>query len=426
MKKKMFFTAFVFAISLSFMSLPLVGQTTDHETVFFDFLKSEYNKKNNKLQGYLIEEFNLYAELYPYGENTAEALLLAGRLCDTKNDRQAALAYYAKCALLFPESESRGQSVTLATVIIEKEKNYEGMRVDLKTRIQEETVGKSMPEKYFSFLEFLSTLNDKKAAERALAEFRYFERNFPENEHLDQVLNWMGGVYQQAKMPDQAVASYTKIEALYPRSDFIPEIRYKKGVVLYQDLNEPQQAVAVLDKVLSESMGSQYIAPSLYTMGEIKYKKLKDHRSADAALRQMVDNYPTHDHAVDALFLMAEVREKGLKDNTAAIAAYDEVVENYSENSRGVEALDNAANIMKNKNKDYAGAAAYYARIAERFPAYEKSPDKLMEAGKLCEDKLKDAQKAIDYYEMVVEKYPGHKKAQEANKRIMKVRDKTK
>ena len=222
----------------------------------------------------------------------------------------------------------------------------------------------------------------------------------------------------------EAVASYLKLEYLYPNNPLLPYAHYNRARLLYQELSDNQNAIEVCSQIVSAYPASEYASASLFMLGEIKEKKTKDYDGAIAAYRKLVDTYPQYVKSVNALLSIGEINSKKLKNYSVAIIAYNEFIEKYQSSPRGVEALEAIGDIYNENLKDYSKAAEYYGKIAELYPTYDKAPNMLLKAGALCEDKLSEHNKAIEYYQLVVDKYPESKKAGDAAKKIAKAKEK--
>lgn len=395
-------------------------------TKIYNFIQDVYNRHDKNLNDYLIAELQDFINIFPDDKNAAEAVYLLASIYEVKGEKHEALVSHLKVLYLYPNSTKRTASIDAARKIINTEKSYTSKKEKLLAILDGQFSGDSAAERYFTYLAFLKYLDQSNLYKWTLSENMKFISRFPDDEHIDKVLQWNAEVLEKMGDHREAEASYLKLDYASPESPLLPEARYRRGVILYKELGENEKAVEVFSQIVSAFPDSEaYAGSSLFMLGEIKEKKLKDYKGAIADFRKLVDTYPKNDLAVDAYFAMAELQEDKLETPTEAIKVYDEFVQKYPGDERGIKALEKAADIYKStKMQDFAKAAEYYAKIAELFPTYEKAPDMLLRAGDLCEGKLKDPKKATEYYQLVVDKFPENRLAGEAKRRIGKLQAK--
>ncbi len=424
MKTKIIFKALV----ISFVVLCFVKQAPAQYDAakIYNFIEDVYNRHDKNLNDYLIAELQEFVNVFPEDGNSAEAGYLLASIYEAKGNKHEALVSYFKVLYLYLAATKRAASTDAARKIINTEKSYTSKKEKLLAILDGQFSGDNAAERYFTYLAFLKYLDQSNLYKWTLNENQQFISRFPDDAHIDKVLQWNADVQEKMGEHREAEASYLKLDYASPGSPLIPESRYRRGVILYKELGENEKAIDVFSQIVAAFPDSDaYAGSALFMLGEIKQKKLKNYNGAIADFRKLVDTYPKNDLAVDAFFAMAELQEDKLATPTDAIKIYDEFVQKYPGDERGIKALEKAADIYKStKMQDYAKAAEYYAKIAELFPTYEKAPDMLLRAGDLCEGKLKDPQKATEYYQLVVDKFPENRLAAEAKRRIGKLQAK--
>lgn len=390
----------------------------------FNYLQEIYNQHDNKLFDFMVAELNQFLQTFPDEARAADASHLLARLYDEKGKKREALAAAYKTVYLYPNSSLRQESAALIQVIFTKEKVYQDKQERLLAILNGVPTGGTAADRYDSYLTFLKELDDSNLYDWTLKEARYFTAKFPNDSSLYNVLQWIADLYAKGDKPREAVASFLKVETLYPDNPLLAYARYSRAKLLYEKLDDYQTAIDVCNQVVSAYPSSEYAGASLFMLGEMKEKKIKDYDGAIAAYRKLVDTYPQYVKSINALLAIGELNSKKMKNYPVAIMAYSEFIEKYKSSPRAVEALEAIGNIYYDNLKDYIKAAEYYAKISDLYPTYEKAPDMLMKAGSICEDKLADYQKAIEYYQLVVDKYSDSKKSGDAAKKIAKAKEK--
>ncbi|HEX9973176.1 MAG TPA: tetratricopeptide repeat protein [bacterium] len=414
---------FILVIVVLFtLSVPGNAQYTANN--LFTFLQETYNRHDTKLYDFLIAELNQFVQTFVDSGHAADATYLLAKVWDEKGKRHEALAAAYKTLYLYPDTTRHQECANLIQGIIVKEKTYRNKQEKLVGILNSTFAGETLADRYYAYLTFLMELDESNLHDWTLNETRYFVSRFPNDTRLDTVMQRIADLYAKTDKPREAVASYLKLDYLYPNNPLLPYAHYNRAKLLYEEIGDHQTAIAVCTQVVSDYPTSEYASASLFMLGEIKEKKTKDYDGAIAAYRKLIDTYPQYVKSVNALLSIGEINSKKLKKYSEAIIAYNEFIEKYQSSPHGVEALEAIGDIYNDNLKDYNKAAEYYAKIAELYPTYDKAPNMLLKAGALCEDKLSDFNKAIEYYQIVVDKYPEDKKAGDAAKKIARAKEK--
>lgn len=393
------------------------------DTVFI-FLQEVYDKQDKKLYDFLITEFDQFAENFPDSKNATEITFFSGKIYMEKGWKYKAIATYFKTMFLYPNSPQRSECADLIREIISEKRIDRDKAEKIHLILNSEFGGETAADRYYAYLKFLIELDESNIYDWMLVESRRFISRFPDYQHIDMVLRWIGDIYTKKGKPKEAVISYLKLDYTHPNSPLLAYTRYHRALLQYKKLGNYEQAMTIFNMVVSVFPESEFGPASLFMVGEIKEKKMKDYEGAITEYKSLVINYPQHEKAVAALFSIAEISSKKLKDYFAAVEAYNEIVEKYQSNSRAIEALTKIGDIYKDKIRNFSKSAEYYAKIVELYPDYDKGPDMLLKAAAVCEKKLKDYQKAIEYYQLILEKFPEHKKAKDAEKKLVKAEEK--
>ena len=390
----------------------------------FTFLQETYNRHDSKLYDFMIVELNQFLQTFPDSGYVADASYLLAKVYEEKGKKHETLAAAYKSLYLYPDTSFHKECADLIQEIIAKEKAYRDKQEKLLAILKGTFTGATLADRYYAYLTFLINLDESNLYDWTLNEAKYFVSRFPNDTRLYTVMQWIADLYAKTDKAREAVASYLKLDYLFPNNPLLSYAQYNRARLLYVEIGDNQNAIEVCKQIVSAYPASEYASASLFMLGEIKEKKTKDYGGAIAAYRKLVDTYPQYVKSVNALMAIGEINSKKLKNYSMAIIAYNEFIEKYKSSPRGVEALEAIGDIYNDNLKDYSKAAEFYAQIAEIYPTYDKAPDMLLKAGSLCEDKLSDYNKAIEYYQLVVDKYPESKKTDDAAKKIAKAKEK--
>jgi TolA-binding protein len=390
----------------------------------FAYLQDIYNRHDKNLHEFLLGELNQYVTQFPNGEKTAEAQYLIAKVYQEKGDKQKAVAAFLKTIYLYPGSTWQQESANEARKIISAEGSFKDKRTRLLPLVDGAATGPNPADRYFLYLNAAMALENSEAFAVILNDAKKFLILFPDEARQDTVLQIIADLYAKKGDEHEAEASYLRLAYCCAESPLLPYADYSRGVILSKELGDHKRAIVVLGEVAAKYPQSEYGAMALFKMGEIKKEKTKDYAGAIADYRKFIEGGADSAKVVEALWAIAEINVENLKDYSGAIAAYNEIAEKHKADKRAAAAMEKIGDIYKDKLADYSRAAEQYAKIAEAFPYYEKAPDLILKAGAVCEDKLKDYKRAGDYYAMILEKFPQHKSADEARKRIEKVRAK--
>lgn len=411
-------------VALIFIALSVPAQAQSVADKLFSFLMETYNRHDSKLYDFLIVELNQFLETAADPVASSNAAYLLTKIYDQKGKKHEAVASAFKTLYLYPDTSFHSECKEIIQRIIPKEKAYRDKQEKLLGILNGTFSDATSADRFYGYLAFLIDLDNRNLYDWTLNEARYFVTHFSNDTRLYTALQWIADLYSKTDQAREAVASYWKLEYLFPDNPLLPYAQYQRARLLYEAISDNQAAIDLCNQIVTVYPTSDYASAALFMVGEIKEKKTKDFEGAIAAYRKLVDTYPQYIKSINALLSIGEIDAKKLKNYSAAIMAYSEFVEKFQSSPRGVEALESIGDIYNDNLKDYGKAAEYYARIADLYPTYEKAPDLLLKAGALCEEKLSDFNKAIDYYQIVLNKYPDSKKASDATKKIAKSKEK--
>ena len=408
-------------ILFAFGTAAVYGADTDE--TYFEFLKTNYNKHDKKLNDFLKAELHLFLELYPTSEFAGEASYLLAQAYLDSRDENEAFAILMKTLYLYPDGAMHTAVTAEAQRIVAKNGSYKKKQEELRKIINGEFENGAVEDRYYRYLKFLRELNDKKLYDWTLDEYYYFIDRFDDDDRIERIHRWVADMYASKGDAQAAVAGYHKYEKLFPVNKNLPYVIINRANVLNEDLKEYALASSLLTQVIDDYPDTKYASSAMYSRAGIKADRLRDYNGAIADYRQLLTRHPQHEKAVDALFEIADLNARRLKAFRAAIDNYNEVVEKYPDSPRGVEALKNSAELYL-KIDDYISAAKQYARAEEVYPENEETPALLYEAGDIALGKMKDYQQAKDYYSRVVEKYPSSDYAVKARQKVTKINEK--
>jgi len=411
----------IFTAILLFISFSVVHAETSE--LYFDYLKSVFNKHDKKLSEFLQAELDAYLSMYPDNQYSPEASCLLGQVYNERGKEHMAFAMFIKTILLYPDSEARALADTEIRRIIANNKVYQEKPDEISRAIDGAGTGIDFTDRHFEYLTFLRELNVNKLYEWTIQEFYNFLIHHRDDERCEKIHRWIADYYNLKGDPEASVAGYLKYEKLYADNPNLAYVKVNRADVMYKELKDFESANAVLTEVIENYPATEHAALALFLRAEIKDRRLKNPNGAIEDYRRLVTEMPAHDKAVEALMAIADINAGELKAYRAAINTYDEIAEDYPADKRGVDALREAAELHM-KLKEAHNAAKKYAQIAVQFPDYEKSPEMLFKAADIAAGKLKDYPGAIEYFEMVVAQYPDTEMARKARKKIEKLQEK--
>ncbi|MFZ5517572.1 MAG: tetratricopeptide repeat protein [Candidatus Zhuqueibacterota bacterium] len=406
----------------------MVGVTHVHaqydEEKAFAFLQQIYKQHEKKLNAFTFSEMEHFLLTFPQSPHAPEVLILLAKANEATGDKSAALALYLKALFLYPEDEKANEARELVRQLIGNERRFAEQRTFLLNSIGSPATADSGANRFYTYLETIMPVRESHFNPYVLSALREFTLHFPTDARNEQVQIWIGETYAQNDENREADLSYAKFIALFPESQNMAEVLYRRGTLQYQKLKQNDDAIATLARIKSEFPESQFAPEALILSGEIKKEKKKDFQGAIADYRFVVDDYPQSSQKIEALWNIAKINKDNLKEYPTAILAFNNIIEADTSNQKAVLSLEEIADIYENKMKDYEQAAATFFSIAEKYPDYAKAPDRLMDAGVIYESKLNHTEKAMNCYQKIVDTYSEHKKAKEAAKKIDRLKQK--
>jgi len=383
----------------------------------FEFLRTVFNKHENHMGDYLVQEIDAFMKIYPENKHATEASHLLAQVYLEMNDEDLSFAQLMKTLYLYPNSSNHVAVVGDVHKIIAEERRYRDKEDFIATIADGEFKDNSRGENYYAYLKFLHDLDEDNLYDWTLGEMYDFIGKYPSDAHAEEVQRWIADTWYAQGDENAAVNGYLKYEELYPDSKDLPYVMINRAKIMNRDLKQPGDAIALLTRVVEEFPGTDYAATALYDRGTIKADRNDNYEGAIEDYRALVKMKPQHVKAVDALMEIARIQERKMKAYRSAIKVYDEIIENYPVDIRGVEALQESAELAM-KLDDYLDAANRYAKIATQYPDYEDAPKMAFKAADIAKGKLKDLHKAIDFLQLIVTDFPDSEASRKAQKEI--------
>jgi TolA-binding protein len=394
------------------------------EGKYYKYLKSIYDQKNRKLNNFLIEECDKFLALFPTGPLAAEVRYVSGLLYFENGKYPEAVAAFLKGLFLDPQSERMNDEREQVRVILAKEKRFKNYAEKISRATEGPFIERNMSDKYFDYIKTLVDIGDEALYDWIIAESKAYAVNFPKSLKVEDSQTWVSKIYSTQEKYPESIASYEKIETLFPESQNIPANKLTVAKIRYMNMKDYDKAREDFKRVSEAYPGKEVAGDSFFYLGELSQKRYDDMNEAIKNYQTVANNYPSNKFAVESLFRVSDIYLKELKDNDRSIEALTKIGRDFSSDVRAPQAYDNIAEIYKNKMKDYDSAITTYKKLAETYPQNPISPQRLFKAAQIAEGDLKDYGNAISLYEDVKGMFPETKEAQKALKKISDLKKK--
>ncbi|MCI0512443.1 tetratricopeptide repeat protein [candidate division KSB1 bacterium] len=422
------FTSKILLLLVLMMVTPIRSQ--DKMAATHQFIKEIYDRKETKLNGFLLQEMALFLQTYPTSAQSDEIRFLKGNVHLREKDNYAAFTCYLKGFCLNSPGASRDSCQHYLSKFA-SDQNFSLPRHDtlwtiLKSPIEAHV---AIGERFFALLTWLVRLDEKELYPFTTPEAHDFLQRFPDSPHAEQLYVWLAELYQkeaQARKTNifkssrgnylAADAFYTKVARLYPQSQFLPYTEYQRGLI-HRDLDAPLKAIDILKAVAGQYPENEYAVKSLFEMAQIREREIKNPDQALQDYAQVVTRYPASEEAVASMLAMAETKRKN-KTYPEAIAVYQQLLTQYPAHPAGKIALDKMAEIYQKNLKDWESAAQTRFRFQELYPGDPQTAGQLLEAGEIYEKKVKNPEKAARCYQTICKYYFNQPVAKEAAARL--------
>lgn len=392
---------------------------------YFSYLQELYNRQDQQISNFIINEMNYFLRTYPQDSNAARVLAMQDTVYENSGEKYQSFASALKLLYLYPQSPFVANSNANLQKHCLAEKKLLEKKDLIASALTTGVVDVLHSNRYYNYVNLLHELKIDKLFARTQSELQNFMLCYPDDNRLDQILTWSAELYGLSGNKNEAVDTFLKIILLYPSSPLLPQVMYERGLLYSDKLNKYSAAVTSFLMVVEKYPQSQYAAAALFQSAALKREKLVDYDGAIKDYRRFIDLNPTENKVMDALWNIGQIYHKNLKDYNKAIPVYNEIVGKYSTFLIGVKALEQIAEIYEKNQRDFFNTVATLVQISEQHPTYEKSPDYLFQAASLCEKELGDNRRAKEYYELFLKKYPNHKKAKETAKQLEKIQPAT-
>lgn len=404
-------------ITLIFFS-NILGQLNDVN--FFNFLQNSYTNKTSNDNDFLIHQYNLFLNTFPNSQKGDEILYYLGQLYLEERDYFDALSCFAKISFLYPNSSRTGDNKAAYTQIVmdHESRAFENISTEFLNKLNE---NKTQQDFIFSFYNYLAFFYETKVEDLndvLIKDINYYMQHFPtKSENSDQLLLWLGEIYEMKREWSGAVLSYTKLMEIFPNSEMVPLALFKIGYLEYEEISNPQIAKEIFVKLITDFAESEFAGDAQFYIGELYEEELDNSQEAITNYRLVVETYPDNKFAVEALKRVAGILEYEDKYEEA-IASYYQIVELYPQHTFAPEALLEIKNLYIRKLENYEKAIETLKFYAKQYSDREDASEYLFEAAEIYEDDLEKKQAAIDTYNQVINDFPNSDYASRAKDRI--------
>jgi len=395
-------------------SLPSEAAQTD--TSWFSFIQDTFNRHDKHQSEFLDREITAFNTTYPNSTLSADALLLKAHLTEGFNEEYTAFVFYLKVLMVYPDFHQTEVAKDRLYSLLASEKHLRKNNNTVREAVEDIAANGPPADRIYAFVDLLSQILVKDLCESALVEYYGYLTRYPDDPRCLQILRWQADAFALYGQEIEAVAVLEKVETLFPASEFLPAVMYRRALLLANELGQEDQALELLDKLYSSYPNHPIAASALFERAHIKSEE-KDKEGSAADYRLFADNHGDDPRVLDVLFVLADITLNDLEVYHRTDNIYDEIVTQFPQDNRAAIALEYSAKLNLKKLKNYERAALQYGRVAELYPDHEDAPDDLFEAVDIAENKVEDLDLAIKFCDRITTTWPNSEHSRDAEKK---------
>lgn len=402
-----------------FQYLQYLMQPRDEKVLF-----GLFSKATPVLDDLRIAELHRYLSTFPAGNHRDEVLVMLGDAYKEAKQPAMALGAYLEQVVVYPESPSQAKTQATLLELVGQHSDLQQAKEQLSRFLGSGVVFENYQRNYRRYLHLLHQLNVPAMSTWFFDAAYVYLKQFPIANGNDQIYLWIGDVHRAKDENERAVYAYTKLEYLFPQSQYLPVELYRKAVLYREKLDKPEEATASLRMLIQDYPTDSLAVRGNMLLAQLQSDNLDKPKEAIQTYQHVIDRYPESGEALDAYLAQAELYREKLDEPSSAVERYMTLIKIYPDSTqRCAEALRSAGDVYANKIRDYYTAVKTYQEYAQKYPFDKEVSDRLLKAATLAENRLNNPQLAINILETIQEKYPNSKEARTAERRLPKLRE---
>lgn len=129
--------------------------------------------------------------------------------------------------------------------------------------------------------------------EKALEEFEFISKNYPQLSNLDEIVYLKGQAYLAQKKFDLAEQTYSNFGVVFKNSKYVEEVEYKLGLIKL-NLGKNKEAIEQLKKFTETYPSSSYCSMAKFDLGTA-YENMGDYKKALEIYKSIGNDYPNQE-----------------------------------------------------------------------------------------------------------------------------------